>query len=264
MLLVQYLKSNIHAHVFDRDKTTKNLWRSCHKKPHTWRHIAGILLLANGNEALKATVNICKDLRFCAKTSLNKPHCFTNKKIPSHSLTMSSWFSFDLPGSIMNIHNFFWKVEKSSIFLLGFLKQTEQNQNTHNPLTFHHHAKVPKSSSSKAPGRALKGFCPALVFFPFNPNTNERRTPLNERQGSKLETLNNSFHSAVYNNSCFCQWKQATCINRECQGKNNLLMPIVRADTFPAQTSINTLLLADWQSVKPVCTQITKVAYRSI
>lgn len=195
----------------------------------------------------------------------NKLHCFTNKKIPSHSLTVSSWFSFDVPGSIMNIPNFFRKVEKSSIFLLGFLKQTEQNQNTHNPLTFHHQAKVPKSSSSKGSGKALKGFSPALFFFLFNPNTTEWRTPLNKSQGSELETLNNSFHFAVYNNSCFCQWTQATCINRGCQGKNNLLMPIVWADTmFPAQTSINTLLLADWKSVKPVCTQITKVTYRSI
>lgn len=183
--------------VFDRDETTKHFWRLCHKKPYTWRHIAGIFLLANGNAALKAIVNICKDLSFCAKTSLNEPHCCTNKKVSSHSLTLSSQFSFGLPGSIMNIPNFFWKVEKSSIFLLGFLKQTEQNQNTHNPLTFHYQAKVPKSNSSKASGRVFKVLSPALFSFLCNPNTIEQRTPLKRKAGMRTRSIKQElpFHS---------------------------------------------------------------------
>lgn len=161
--------------LFDRDKTAKHLQRSCEKKPYTWRHIAGILLLANGNEALKVTVNICKDLRFCAKTFLNKPNCFTNQRVPSHSLTISFQVYFELPGGLMNIPNFLWEVEKSSIFLLGFLKQTEQSQNTHKLLTFHCHKETPKSPAVLKPlGVHLKVSLP-YSFFQFNPNTIQQK-----------------------------------------------------------------------------------------
>lgn len=46
--------------------TETELWKTYGdpviKNPHIWGHFAGILSLVNGNEDLKATVNICKDL----------------------------------------------------------------------------------------------------------------------------------------------------------------------------------------------------------
>lgn len=111
-------------------------------------------------------------------------------RVPSHSLTISFQVSFDLPGSLMNIPNFLWKVEESSIFLLGFLKQTEQSQNIHKLLTFHCHKETPRSPAVLKPlGAYLKVSLRALssssILKQFS-----RKYFFKERRGSELETNN--------------------------------------------------------------------------